>query len=51
LTVNTGRERIDGTFLDLDDSGALVMRDAQGGQRKLTFGDVTLVHTAPEGRE
>jgi BirA family biotin operon repressor/biotin-[acetyl-CoA-carboxylase] ligase len=51
LTVNTGRERIDGTFLDLDDSGALVMRDAQGGQRKLTFGDVTLAHTAPEGRE
>jgi BirA family biotin operon repressor/biotin-[acetyl-CoA-carboxylase] ligase len=49
LTVNTGRERIDGTFLDLDDSGALVMRDAQGRQRKLTFGDVTLAHTAPEG--
>jgi BirA family transcriptional regulator, biotin operon repressor / biotin---[acetyl-CoA-carboxylase] ligase len=48
LSVNTGSERVDGTFLDLDDSGALVMRDAQGRQRKLTFGDVTLVHAAPE---
>jgi BirA family transcriptional regulator, biotin operon repressor / biotin---[acetyl-CoA-carboxylase] ligase len=50
LTVDTGRERIAGTFLDLDDSGALVMRDAQGQQRKLTFGDVTLARAAPEGR-
>ncbi len=50
LTVNTGRERIDGTFLDLDDNGALVLLDAQGGPRKLTFGDVTLAHAAPEGR-
>jgi hypothetical protein len=30
LTVDTGRERIAGTFLDLDDGGALVMRDALG---------------------
>ena len=42
LTVDTGRERIAGTFLDLDAGGALVMRDALGLQRKLTFGDVTL---------
>ena len=45
-----GRERIAGTFLGLDDSGALVMRDAQGRQRKLTFGDVTLARAAAEGR-
>ncbi len=49
LTVDTGRERIAGTFLDLDDGGALVMRDAQGRPRKLTFGDVTLAHAAAEG--
>ena len=30
LTVDTGRERIAGTFLDLDAGGALVMRDALG---------------------
>jgi BirA family biotin operon repressor/biotin-[acetyl-CoA-carboxylase] ligase len=50
LTVDTGRERIAGTFLDLDGGGALVMRDAQGRPRKLTFGDVTLAHIAPEDR-
>jgi BirA family biotin operon repressor/biotin-[acetyl-CoA-carboxylase] ligase len=50
LTVNTGRESIAGTFLDVDEGGALVMRDAQGRLRKLTFGDVTLAHTVPEGR-
>ena len=49
LTVDTGRERIAGTFLDLDDGGALLMRDAQGQQRKLTFGDVTLAQAAAEG--
>ena len=48
LTVDTGRERIAGTFLDLDDTGALVMRDRQGLQRKLTFGDVTLAHALPK---
>lgn len=42
LSVNTGRERISGTFLDLDAGGALVLRDLNGLQRKLTFGDVTL---------
>jgi BirA family transcriptional regulator, biotin operon repressor / biotin---[acetyl-CoA-carboxylase] ligase len=47
LTVDTGRERIAGTFLDLDAGGALVMRDASGQERKLTFGDVTLSR-APE---
>jgi BirA family biotin operon repressor/biotin-[acetyl-CoA-carboxylase] ligase len=50
LTVDTGRERIAGTFLDLDDGGALVMRDAQGQPRKLTFGDVTLAQAAAKDR-
>jgi BirA family transcriptional regulator, biotin operon repressor / biotin---[acetyl-CoA-carboxylase] ligase len=48
LTVDTGRERIGGTFLGLDDSGALLMRDDQGQPRKLTFGDVTLSYTAKD---
>jgi len=46
LTVDTGRERIAGTFLDLDPGGALVMRDTLGLERKLTFGDVTLARPA-----
>jgi BirA family transcriptional regulator, biotin operon repressor / biotin---[acetyl-CoA-carboxylase] ligase len=46
LTVDTGRERIAGAFLDLDRSGALVLRDGLGTERKLTFGDVTLAGTA-----
>ena len=50
LTVDTGRERIAGSFLGLDDGGALLMRDAQGQPRKLTFGDVTLARIAPEDR-
>jgi len=48
LTVDTGRERIAGTFLDLDPGGALVMRDTLGLERKLTFGDVTLARPAPK---
>ena len=48
LTVDTGRERIAGTFLDLDAGGALVMRDTLGLERKLTFGDVTLARPAPK---
>jgi len=47
LTVDTGRERIAGTFLDLDGSGALILRDSLGLQRRLTFGDVTLAEPPP----
>ena len=46
ITVDTGRERIAGTFLGLDDGGALMLRDAQGQPRRLTFGDVTLAHAS-----
>jgi BirA family transcriptional regulator, biotin operon repressor / biotin---[acetyl-CoA-carboxylase] ligase len=42
LTVDTGRERYAGAFEDLDDTGALIMRDTDGRTRRLTFGDVTL---------
>ena len=51
LSVNTGQERIAGTFVDLDADGALVMQDGQGARRRVTFGDVTLASTASTGSE
>ncbi len=42
LAVDTGREKIAGTFLDLDADGALLMQDGHGARRRVTFGDVTL---------
>jgi len=49
-TVDTGTERIGGTFLGLDADGALLLRDTHGRQRKVSYGDVTLVKPAREGR-
>jgi BirA family biotin operon repressor/biotin-[acetyl-CoA-carboxylase] ligase len=49
-TVDTGAERIAGTFLGLDSEGALLLRDTLGLQRKVTYGDVTLAEPAPGGR-
>ena len=46
VSADTGIERVEGTFLDLDGDGALILRDAHGLQRKLTFGDVTLTEPA-----
>jgi BirA family transcriptional regulator, biotin operon repressor / biotin---[acetyl-CoA-carboxylase] ligase len=45
-TANTGTERIAGTFLGIDQNGALLLRDPQGRQRTVTFGDVALAATA-----
>lgn len=42
IRFDTGNELIEGTFVDLDTDGALVLRDAHGTRRKLNFGDVTL---------
>lgn len=42
MSVNTGRERMTGTFLGLDATGALLLRDDIGRQRVVTFGDVSL---------
>jgi BirA family biotin operon repressor/biotin-[acetyl-CoA-carboxylase] ligase len=47
LSVNTGSERIAGTFVDLDADGALLMQDGQGARRRVTFGDVSLAPHAP----
>ena len=48
-SVDTGAERIAGSFLGLDEGGSLRMRDADGRERTLTYGDVTLAPQA-EGR-
>ena len=50
LSVHTGREHIAGTFLGLDDGGALLMRDGEGRSRRLTFGDVTLAGATLQDR-
>jgi BirA family biotin operon repressor/biotin-[acetyl-CoA-carboxylase] ligase len=45
-TVNTGAERVEGTFLGLDAGGALLMQDQAGRQRTVAFGDVMLAPAA-----
>lgn len=47
VSVDTGRERIEGTFADLDAEGALTIFDGHGQRRTVTFGDVTLDAAAP----
>jgi BirA family transcriptional regulator, biotin operon repressor / biotin---[acetyl-CoA-carboxylase] ligase len=42
LAVNAGLERIEGEFHGIDASGALLLRDADGMMRRLTYGDVSL---------
>jgi BirA family transcriptional regulator, biotin operon repressor / biotin---[acetyl-CoA-carboxylase] ligase len=44
--ASAGTERITGAFLGIDQSGALLLRDRQGRQRTVTFGDVALAATA-----
>jgi len=41
LTVNTTGGRVSGTFAGLDDTGALLLDDADGRQLSFSFGDVT----------
>ncbi len=48
VSVNTGRERVDGSYLGLDQTGALRVADDGGRERRFTFGDVTLLATRPE---
>src|SRR5262245_11518209 len=42
LSVDTGREKISGQFLDLAEDGALIMLDGSGRERRLTYGEVTI---------
>lgn len=42
ISVNTGRELVEGSFLGIDAQGALVLRDLSGARHRFTYGDVTL---------
>ncbi|MDX2202583.1 MAG: biotin--[acetyl-CoA-carboxylase] ligase [Hyphomicrobiaceae bacterium] len=42
VTVNAGSQRIGGAFAGLDETGALLVREASGAERRVTFGDVAL---------
>lgn len=42
LTINATKGPVSGTFSGLDDSGALLIDDAEGRQMSFAFGDVTL---------
>jgi BirA family biotin operon repressor/biotin-[acetyl-CoA-carboxylase] ligase len=44
LSVNTGRETIEGTFCGVDADGALLLQDASGRERCFSFGDVALAY-------
>jgi BirA family biotin operon repressor/biotin-[acetyl-CoA-carboxylase] ligase len=46
ISVNAGTGPVAGTFSGLDATGALMLRDADGGNRRFTFGDVTLIDRA-----
>jgi BirA family biotin operon repressor/biotin-[acetyl-CoA-carboxylase] ligase len=47
LTVDTGREKISGQFLDLAEDGALILCDSSGVRRRLTYGEVTIGRAGP----
>lgn len=51
VSVNTGREVVEGCYMGLDQTGALRMTDDAGCARRFTFGDVTLLATDPERRK
>jgi BirA family biotin operon repressor/biotin-[acetyl-CoA-carboxylase] ligase len=51
VSVDTGSERIAGAFVDLDLQGGLVIRDSEGRQRTVTFGDVALAAAASQASE
>lgn len=42
MSVNMGAERVEGSYMGLDGTGALLLRDVVGRMRVITFGDVSL---------
>lgn len=46
ITVHLGNAVIEGTFLGIDEAGALLMRTADGAGRRVTAGDVFFERTA-----
>jgi len=53
LTVQAAEGPVEGRFVGLDDEGALVIVGDDGGERRFTYGDVTLQRARPdsEGRK
>ncbi|MEQ1711089.1 MAG: biotin--[acetyl-CoA-carboxylase] ligase [Hyphomicrobium sp.] len=51
MSVNTGRGSVEGRFVGLDVTGALVMADGAGREQLFTFGDVTLLAAGDSGGE
>jgi len=47
VVVESDRERIEGRALRIDDSGALIIEDAKGDQRRILTGDVSLRLVSP----
>ena len=50
LTVHAGAEVVQGRFAGLDAEGALIVADAEGRERRFTFGDVALAGTSAGSR-
>jgi BirA family biotin operon repressor/biotin-[acetyl-CoA-carboxylase] ligase len=48
IEVRVGNALISGSFVDLDDDGALVVASRAGARRRVTAGDVMLVAPAPQ---
>jgi BirA family biotin operon repressor/biotin-[acetyl-CoA-carboxylase] ligase len=48
LVVNAPEGSVEGRFADLDEEGALVITVAGGGERRITYGDVSLQGSGPD---
>jgi BirA family transcriptional regulator, biotin operon repressor / biotin---[acetyl-CoA-carboxylase] ligase len=42
LSINGGAGRLRGTYMGIDDTGALLLRDDSGHELRLNYGDVSL---------
>jgi BirA family biotin operon repressor/biotin-[acetyl-CoA-carboxylase] ligase len=53
LAVNTGAQRVEGTFLGIDANGSLLLQDQTSIVRQFSFGDVSLMghQTAADAHE
>ena len=49
ISVNTGATRVEGDFVEIDATGALILRDRNGILQRFTYGDVTLNTPAMSG--
>jgi len=50
ITVRLEQERLDGTFKELDDTGALILETPGGETRRITAGDVFMAETGNTGQ-